>query len=551
MWVGGRVAHLVRGSAARDWQRRNQLRVHGVRARHRSAQTGVNVEGLRQDIEQRVKAEAKAEEEEERIDALIGTAAAAPLSSSSDSRGGGGGGSIVDRRNQGDGDCGKLKGGESQRCDDGVSLLGTRNLKRHRSESAFGEAYRDGGLMHLSTHDQAESRRSELYEKQEVEEEGEEDIKQELHRQMQRKIQRKLRRRQQLQQQKQHNASEQGGSEYKRNLPATGTLLMGVSSAQPLRLLEYNDPRSVRELPVTFPHMGDNLPSTHVRTAGLFGAHPRPAPVWLRYCTGRDAQERDLSRVACPDGIATLQQASNTSRSSTDGRSFAGSSTSTGVRANAGSNTRTSVTDPVREGRGAADGVKKLLYFSRPDDEDCLMAANEPELPPSALLLHLKRLAAAKLEMAELRNNSSKQSSSFSGNLAGCCGSSGTGSSNRGGTGSGSGCNGTGSSGGGVNRHVESGGAPTSARQLLAGRLDSSALVAVAVLVEELVRDMVLNWSRTGAPLCYTDRSLRVATFAQINSAPDLEKLDISEVQSRLEVSRENKIDYHTSHSGI
>ena len=72
-------------------------------------------------------------------------------------------------------------------------------------------------------------------------------------------------------------------------------------------------------------------------------------------------------------------------------------------------------------------------------------------------------------------------------------------------------------------------------RAALRDRFDSSALVAVTILVEELVRDMMLNWYQRGAALGLEPRTLRTEVFAQLNGAPDLSAIPTALLQNRLE----------------
>lgn len=65
---------------------------------------------------------------------------------------------------------------------------------------------------------------------------------------------------------------------------------------------------------------------------------------------------------------------------------------------------------------------------------------------------------------------------------------------------------------------------------------DDSALTAVGVLVEELVRDMMVQWYHTGAPVAFDGRALRTEVLTQMNGAPRPKEITPEVLRKRLEV---------------
>jgi len=70
---------------------------------------------------------------------------------------------------------------------------------------------------------------------------------------------------------------------------------------------------------------------------------------------------------------------------------------------------------------------------------------------------------------------------------------------------------------------------------LLEHKFDESALVAVGILVEELVRDMMINWYKSGNPLPFDPRALRTEALAQMNGSTAKE-VPVALLKNRLEV---------------
>jgi hypothetical protein len=140
------------------------------------------------------------------------------------------------------------------------------------------------------------------------------------------------------------------------------------------------------------------------------------------------------------------------------------------------------------------------------EEDNPLLSCADPELPPAPLLQFVLKLANAKAA-----------------NRAG-----------------GSGSGGASAGDSGVSQGTELGlglglalGAAPAAWM---DRMDASALVAVAVLLEELVRDQAVSWGRTGAPLPFSARALRTEVFAQLNGVSDPSAVPTALLQNRLEV---------------
>eukprot|EP01034_Spumella_vulgaris_P034356 gene34356-42373_t len=71
-------------------------------------------------------------------------------------------------------------------------------------------------------------------------------------------------------------------------------------------------------------------------------------------------------------------------------------------------------------------------------------------------------------------------------------------------------------------------------RSALLGRFSESALVAIGVVAEELLRDQMLQWHVNGAPLLLTERNLRMEVFAQLNGV-DPRSVSLDLLVNRLE----------------
>ena len=85
---------------------------------------------------------------------------------------------------------------------------------------------------------------------------------------------------------------------------------------------------------------------------------------------------------------------------------------------------------------------------------------------------------------------------------------------------------------------------------LLAHKFDESALVAVGILVEELVRDMMINWYKSGNPLTFDPRALRTEALAQMNGSTATE-VPVSLLKNRLEVRHHTYISRRTTFLSI
>eukprot|EP00981_Chlorochromonas_danica_P014121 scaffold7410_cov169-Ochromonas_danica.AAC.6 len=67
------------------------------------------------------------------------------------------------------------------------------------------------------------------------------------------------------------------------------------------------------------------------------------------------------------------------------------------------------------------------------------------------------------------------------------------------------------------------------------GRFSESALVAMAVVLEESVRQLMQDWYRCGSVLPFDQANLRKAVFVQLNGCPDPAKVTLSMLRSYLE----------------
>lgn len=76
----------------------------------------------------------------------------------------------------------------------------------------------------------------------------------------------------------------------------------------------------------------------------------------------------------------------------------------------------------------------------------------------------------------------------------------------------------------------------TESNSSLGCRFDRSALVAVGVLVEELVREMMTHWYQTGAPVQLDGRALRTEALSQLSGATQPKAITPEMLRSRLEV---------------
>jgi len=149
------------------------------------------------------------------------------------------------------------------------------------------------------------------------------------------------------------------------------------------------------------------------------------------------------------------------------------------------------------------------IRFRKADTDECVtLACHDAECPPPALLQHIQALADAKLRTALLRVRGSPSIKTD------------------------------------PESHASESQAPdrestsslsAAQRASLAERFDATALVAVAVLAEELVREAVLQWYQRGAPLPLDARTLRTAALAQMNGAPDPALVSTRLLQNRLE----------------
>lgn len=71
----------------------------------------------------------------------------------------------------------------------------------------------------------------------------------------------------------------------------------------------------------------------------------------------------------------------------------------------------------------------------------------------------------------------------------------------------------------------------------LENKFDPSALVALGILIEELVRDMIINWYKRGSALDFDPRALRTEALAQMNGAAS-RGVTFLMLKNQLEVSR-------------
>jgi hypothetical protein len=135
-------------------------------------------------------------------------------------------------------------------------------------------------------------------------------------------------------------------------------------------------------------------------------------------------------------------------------------------------------------GQSATSTATRTIFAN--NDEVVDAAGVDAEAPSESLLEHILQLAAAKVALSRIKGNSVAQ------DPAAC--------------------------------------------SPLAGKFDRSALLAVGVLVEELVRDMMVHWYQTGAPLEFNGRALRTEALSQLNGAPNHNGVTPELLRGQLEV---------------
>ena len=169
-------------------------------------------------------------------------------------------------------------------------------------------------------------------------------------------------------------------------------------------------------------------------------------------------------------------------------------------------------------------GIDPTRIISERPDESLEVAGVDVEMPSEELLEYIRTMADSKLSTSRKIRRANKQKerrdsgeqterSAVSIEVA------------------------TGASGGADTSAAASIG--TAAGDSLEGKFDNTALVAVGVLVEELVRDMMIQWYRSGTPLQYNSRALRTEALTQASGAPDVNNISTEILQNRLEVIQE------------
>lgn len=278
--------------------------------------------------------------------------------------------------------------------------------------------------------------------------------------------------------------------------------IMGTSSAQPLRLLQHS--RVVHGKLQVFRFVGDKQPSTDVAIANVFSAHPRHVIQKVVCDTAENAVSAALAGNATtgesPAGTVavTRSNAPDDQSQHAQGEHIFASSSAT---SRSSSNSSNSV--PVVASFAQTATIPPLPTHQQyrtvfaTNDESVHLAGTDVEPPSAALLEYMRELASRKVMNALAKR---KQSAS-----TGTAGAS---------------CN---------NQHY---------KECMQDRLDPTALVAVTVLVEELVRDMMVNWYQKGTPLGFDARNLRTEALAQMNGAPDPRVISVAMLQNRLEVSQ-------------
>ena len=69
------------------------------------------------------------------------------------------------------------------------------------------------------------------------------------------------------------------------------------------------------------------------------------------------------------------------------------------------------------------------------------------------------------------------------------------------------------------NRHNNGSINPVTSESTLIRKFDNTSLIAIGVILEELIRDMILNWYKSGSPLGFEPRTLRTEALIQMNGS--------------------------------
>lgn len=69
------------------------------------------------------------------------------------------------------------------------------------------------------------------------------------------------------------------------------------------------------------------------------------------------------------------------------------------------------------------------------------------------------------------------------------------------------------------NRHNIGSVNPVTSESTLIRKFDNTSLIAIGVILEELTRDMILNWYKSGSPLGFEPRTLRTEALVQMNGS--------------------------------
>lgn len=76
------------------------------------------------------------------------------------------------------------------------------------------------------------------------------------------------------------------------------------------------------------------------------------------------------------------------------------------------------------------------------------------------------------------------------------------------------------------NRHNIGSYNPVTSESTLIRKFDNTALIAIGIILEELIRDMILNWYKSGSPLGFEPRTLRTEALVQMNGSSSINPTD-------------------------
>lgn len=279
------------------------------------------------------------------------------------------------------------------------------------------------------------------------------------------------------------------------------TSLLGTSRVHPLRMLGHS--RMVHGREQVFRFVGDKQPTTDIAAANVFNAHPQHKLV--KVDTIRSYVEDIAHALVSLQQHQQHQQAGGNEEqaaarspqqdifsidSNTSSRISSSSSTSIIAHGATADEAQTLSASPDLQTNSAPATAYRTVYND--NDESVRLAGTDAELPSAVLLDYIRSIATKKVA-----NALSKQKAHAAQETASSC------------------------------AYRTAG---------IQDRMDSTALVAVSVLVEELVRDMMVNWYQKGNPLGFDSRHLRTAALAQMNGAAQPRAISVELLQNRLEV---------------